>query len=190
MISARTVRLSLGARGPLLAILAVAALVTVSPAQADDPISSLPSGPKNLLVELSSDPAVIGEIAGAERSSEEWVAHLAGMETAMTDDQLTILADYLALNAPVTTSGTDVASIVAELAPDGRELFADNCFSCHGVTSYYLLQDRDVEGWMDIFGAPYHRRLLTGENERETFASYAAGAMPIAEDAIPEAWKQ
>lgn len=192
MNSAKTPHQSPRRRGPLLAVAAVAAfaLTTGVSAEADDPVSSLPSGPKNLLVELSSDPAVIGEIVAAERSSEDWVAHLAGMGTAMTEKQLTLLADYLALNVPATTSSSDVPGIVAELALDGRELFAANCFSCHGVASYYLLQDRDVDGWMDIFGAPYHRRLLTGDNERETFASYAAAAMPIAADAIPDAWRE
>jgi mono/diheme cytochrome c family protein len=175
---------------PLLGFAMLGAISTGVSAQTDDPLSSLPGGPKDLLGALSSDAAVIGELVGSERSSEKWVAHLTGMGTAMTDDQLAILADYLALNVPAETSGTDVAAILGELPPDGRELFAANCFSCHGVASYYLLQDRDEAGWMDIFGAPYHRRLLPGDNERETFASYAAHAMPIPADAIPEAWKQ
>jgi hypothetical protein len=175
-------------RLPLLGLAMLGALSTGVSAQTDDPL--LPGGPKDLLGALSSDAGVIGELVSAERSSEEWVVHLTGMGTTMTPDQLAILADYLALNVPAATSGTDVVAIVAELPPDGRELFAANCFSCHGVASYYLLQDRDEAGWMDVFGAPYHRRLLTGDNERETFASYAANAMPIPEDAIPEAWKQ
>lgn len=179
-----------GLRLPLLGLAMIAAMSTGAAAQADDPAASLPDGPKNLLGALGSDAGVIGELVGATRSSEEWLAHLSGMGTAMTSDQLAMLADYLARNAPAQTSGTDVAAIIGELPPDGRELFLANCFQCHGVASYYLLQDRDQSGWMDIFGAPYHRRLLTGDNERETFASYAAHAMPIAEDAIPEAWKQ
>lgn len=179
-----------GFHRPLLAFAMLGAIATAVSAQSDDPVSSLPSGPKDLLIELSDDPAVISEIVGAARSSEEWIDYLGGMGTTMTDDQVALLADYLALNVADTTSGTDVASIVAELAPDGRELFTANCSSCHAVASYYLLQDRDAPGWMSIFDAPYHRRLLTGENERETFASYASIAMPIAEEAIPEAWKQ
>lgn len=86
--------------------------------------------------------------------------------------------------------GDDAAAIAAGLPPDGRELFTRDCFSCHAVVDYYLLQDRDPAGWMAIFDAPYHRRLLTGDNERETFASYAAHMMPIAESDIPEAWKE
>jgi len=164
-------------------------VATVS-AQPDDPVASLPPGPKTLLTELSDDPAVITAMVGATRSSEDWLTELAGMGTTMTEDQQRSLADYLALNGPVVASGGDVASIVQALPADGRELFAATCSACHGVASYYLLQDRDTAGWMDIFGAPYHRRLLTGENERETFASYAAHAMPIPAEQIPEAWKQ
>lgn len=179
-----------GLRLPLIAFAMLGAISTGVSAQTDDPVSSLPGGPKDLLGAISSDESVIGELLAAERSSEEWMAHLTGMGTAMSVEQLAILADYLALNVPTATSGTDVVAIVGELPPDGRELFAANCFSCHGVASYYLLQDRDEAGWMGIFDAPYHRRLLTGDNERETFASYSAHAMPIPEDAIPEAWKQ
>ena len=165
-------------------------MVTGAAAQGEDPVATLPDSPKTLLGALGTDAAVIGEIVGAARSSEEWVVHLGAMGTAMTEDQMAMLADYLSRHAPVAVSGADVAAIVAELPADGRELFASNCLSCHGVVSYYLLQDRDEAGWMSIFDAPYHRRLLTGDNERETFASYAAHAMPIPEDAVPEAWKQ
>jgi len=64
---------------------------------------------------------------------------------------MAMLADYLSRHAPVAVSGADVAAIVAELPADGRELFASNCLSCHGVVSYYLLQDRDEAGWMSHF---------------------------------------
>ena len=177
-------------RTPVLALALLGAFATAASAQTDDPAASLPTGPKTLLVELGGDAAGLAEIVGATRSSEEWVAQLSGMGTAMSAEQVALLADYLALNVPAETSGTDVASIVEALPADGRELFVANCFSCHGVVAYYLLQDRDAAGWMEIFSAPYHRRLLTGDNERETFASYAAAAMPIPEAEIPEAWQQ
>jgi mono/diheme cytochrome c family protein len=177
-------------RRPLLAFAVLGAIITGAVAQGEDPVATLPDGPKTLLGALGSDAAAIGEIVGSARSSEEWVVHLGAMGTAMTEGQVAMLADYLSRNAPVAVSGTDAGAIVAELPADGRELFASTCFSCHGVVSYYLLQDRDEAGWMAIFDAPYHRRLLTGDNERETFANYAAHAMPIPEDTIPEAWKQ
>jgi len=165
-----------------------AVLVAGATAQADDALASLPSGPKNLLTEVAAEPATITEIAAAARTTDEWTAHLAGMGTEMTEDQVAILAEYLTLNTPAEIVGADVLALIASLPADGRELFAANCFSCHGVAKYYLLQDRDQAGWMDIFNAPYHRRLLTGDNERESFASYASHAMPIPEDQVPEAW--
>lgn len=173
----------------LCALLLVGATGNVI-AQTDDALATLPSGPKSLLTEVASDPAAIADLAGATRSVDEWTAQLAGMSTTMTEEQLAMLAEYLALNTPTEVSGADAAALIASMPADGRELFAANCFSCHGVVTYYLLQDRDQAGWMDIFAAPYHRRLLTGDNERETFASYASHAMPIPQDQVPAAWKQ
>ncbi|WP_193337382.1 c-type cytochrome [Devosia beringensis] len=159
-------------------------------AQTSDPIASLPSSPKDLLLSLTTDTAVLVEMVGTTASNAEWASDLAGRGTAMTPDQQAMLAEYLALNLPAAVTGTDVASMVQSLPPDGRELFAQTCFACHGVGAYYLQQDRDVDGWMDIFSAPYHRRLLTEDKQRETFASYAASAMPIAAADIPAAWQQ
>ena len=174
----------------LLALAVLGALATATSAQTVDPTDSLPPGPKQLLEALGSDPAGLGEIVASERSSEEWLAHLGGMPTEMTEAQLAMLSDYLSRHVPAATTGSDAATIIAGLPADGRELFVSSCFACHGVAAYYLLQDRDEAGWMDIFTAPYHRRLLTGDNERETFSSYAANAMPIPAETIPEAWRQ
>jgi hypothetical protein len=175
---------------PWLSTLVLSVAIGGAVAQAVDPVASLPGGPKNLLAELTDDPALLREIAGSERTAEAWTAYLAGLGQAMTEDQLAMLAEYLSLNTPAQADGDDIGAMVSSLPPDGRELFATGCSSCHGVVSYYLLQDRDAAGWMDIFVAPYHRRLLTGDNERETFAGYAARAMPIPENQVPPAWKQ
>jgi len=177
-------------RLPLLVLTLAGVMSMGALAQTSDPIASLPSSPKDLLLSLTTDTAVLGEMAGTTASSAEWASDLAGRGTAMTPEQQGMLAEYLALNLPAAVTGTDVASMVQSLPPDGRELFAQTCFACHGVAAYYLQQDRDVEGWMDIFSAPYHRRLLTEDKQRETFASYAASAMPIAAADIPAAWQQ
>lgn len=188
--SSRFYRASSGYRRSLVSIVLLGVLATPVSAQSDDPVTTLPSGPKDLLSQFSIDPAVIGDLTRSERSTQEWVAHLAGTGTAMTESEVAILAEYLALNLPFDAIGDDVPAILESLPLDGRELFAVNCLSCHGVASYYLLQDRDTTGWMDLFAAPYHRRLLTGENERETFSSYATHAMPISESDIPEVWQE
>ncbi len=173
-----------------LALLLLGGALGSASAQTADEVATLPAGPKALLAEIATDTAAVDEIADAERSADEWTAHLAGMNTALTEAQLGMLASYLALNTPAEVASGDAATLIGSMPKDGRELFAETCFSCHGVVDYYLLQDRDEAGWMDIFAAPYHRRLLTGDNERETFASYAASAMPIAAEQVPPAWQR
>ncbi len=176
-------------RRPLLVLTLIGAMTAAVLAQSADPVASLPASPKDLLAALTSDAAMIGQIAGTAQSSADWTSQLAGMGTSMTPEQVSLLADYLALNMPAPVSGSDAASLVAELPADGRELFAQTCFACHGVVPYYLEQDRDVDGWMAIFDAPYHRRLLSEGKQRETFASYAASAMPIDAADIPADWQ-
>lgn len=188
--SSRTLGALSGCRRYILSIAVFGSLTLPAAAQTDNPVLALPSGPKDLLSQFSTDPAEIGDIVRSQRSTEEWSAYLARSGPTMTEGELAILAEYLALNVPFAVTGADVPSMVDSLPMDGRELFAANCLSCHGAASYYLLQDRDAAGWLDIFAAPYHRRLLTEENERETFSSYAVHAMPIAEGDIPEAWRE
>ena len=177
-------------RRPLLAVTLIAAMTATVLAQSADPVASLPASPKDLLAALTTDTATIGQIAETTQSSADWTSQLSGMGTTMAPEQLALLAEYLALNLPAPVSGSDAASMIASLPADGRELFAQTCFACHGVVPYYLQQDRDVDGWMEIFSAPYHRRLLTEDKARETFASYAASAMPIAAEDIPADWQK
>lgn len=163
----------------------------LSPAMAD-PADALPPGPTELLrIVVGDDPGALGDIVGAERDMDGWLDVLAGLAPDMDEAQRAALADYLALNMPADPppEGEDVASRIAGLPADGKQLFAANCMSCHGVESYYLLLDRDFEGWMAIFDAPYHRRLLVEDAERETFASYAARFMPIEAEDVPEEWR-
>lgn len=173
------------------AILGGALLILPASALAE-PQEALPAGPKQLLSQaVGEDLDALAEIMAADRTAEEWRAHLGNEAPDIDEAGLDILAGYLALNMPVESApdGDSAEIAIAALPEDGREMFLQSCHSCHGVADYYLLQDRDAEGWMEIFDAPYHRRLLTGDNERETFASYAADAMPITEADIPEEWR-
>lgn len=156
-----------------------------------EPADALPPGPKEVLAEIVlDDEAALDSFLSAEREAEDWLGVLLGQAPQIDETQLRALADYLALNAPVEAEGEDVGARLAGLPMDGKELFLDGCVACHGVESYYLLLDRDFEGWMAVFDAPYHRRLMTGENERETFSSYAAHMMPIPAEDVPEEWRE
>ena len=173
-----------------LASLLTAALC-VTPALAD-PADVLPPGPKQSLAKIvGDDQNALAALLAATHSAEEWHTQLSADAHGLDDNQIAALADYLAYNVPPPNpvSGDSATAQIEALPLDGRELFLNSCFSCHGVEAYYLTQNRDQAGWMSLFDAPYHRRLLTGDNERETFASYATHAMPIAADAVPAEWK-
>lgn len=177
---------------PVRALAALAAIGCLAgPALAQDDLDeALPAGPKQILVEIvGEDGPALEAIASADRSLEEWLVYLEE-EAGQTDETARlILADYLSLNAPADVAGGAVADITAQLPRDGRELFVASCQACHGVASYYLLQDRTADEWIAIFEAPFHAQLLLEDGERETFASYAAHAMPMALDDIPPEWR-
>lgn len=184
-------RRPLGARSTASLALIVAVGLCAAPALAD-PADALPPGPKqSLAAVVGDDQDALAALLAATHSAEEWHTQLSADAHGLDDSQIAALADYLAYNVPPPNpvAGQSVAEKVAALPADGRELFLNSCFSCHGVEAYYLTQDRDQAGWMSIFDAPYHRRLLTGDNERETFASYAAHAMPIPADKVPAEWQ-
>ncbi|SFZ84532.1 hypothetical protein SAMN02983003_2068 [Devosia enhydra] len=150
-----------------------------------DAASALPPGPREALADrVGNDVATLETLLGQSRSAEAWQAELQGSADPAV---LAALGDYLARIAPAPTEASDVTSIVAALPADGKQLFVDNCLSCHGGDKYFLRQEKDFEAWMGIFDAPYHRRQLTGEGEREMFAGYAAITTPLALDPVPEA---
>lgn len=170
-------------RASILAALS-AGLLIVAPVLADAD-AALPPGPKqNLVLWAGDDAAALAGLLTEARDPEAWrsIFSAIGEESA-----LTALADYLALNLPVEATGEDVPALVTSLPPDGKEIFLVNCLACHGGDRYFLQQDRAMDGWMDIFDAPYHRRLLTEGVERESFASYAAATTPLVLDVVPEA---
>lgn len=167
-----------------LSTLAVAMVVS-APILADAE-TALPAGPKeNLALWAGDDAGALIALLGKSLSAADWSAELS---SAVEGGALPALADYLALNAPaeIPVDG-DVSAVLAALPLDGKQLFVQNCLSCHGGDRYFLQQSKTGEEWMGIFDAPYHRRLLTGGVERETFASYAAATTPLVLDSVPEA---
>ena len=76
--------------------------------------------------------------------------------------------------------------IASALPPDGRELAWNQCQSCHSLFSSYLTQDRDVQGWRNMFLSPFHRELKMTPQEREEFSRYSAINMPMKIEDVPE----
>lgn len=167
----------IAASGAALSVLALA------PAFADAG-AVLPPGPKeNLAAWADGDVAGLKSLLALSKSAEEFRADL---DTLSDERALATLAGYLALNTPLDMPGDDVPALIAALPLDGKELFVQNCLSCHGGDRYFLQQDKSAEDWMGIFDAPYHRRLLTEGMEREIFADYAAATTPLTLDPVPE----
>ncbi len=169
-------------RPVILAALSAGLLIS-APVLADAD-AALPPGPKQTLaLWAGEDAAALTVLLTEARGAEAWRSEFSGIGD---ESALTALADYLELNLPVEAVGADVQTLVASLPLDGKEIFLATCLSCHGGDRYFLQQDMAVDGWMGIFDAPYHRRLLTEGVERETFASYAAATTPLALDPVPD----
>ncbi|SFZ80850.1 hypothetical protein SAMN02983003_0168 [Devosia enhydra] len=167
-----------------IALVCAATFAALSLPALADGASALPPGPKEALAEqVGGDADALGVLLGQTNSVEAWQAQLQGDAAPAV---IAALGDYLARIAPIVVVG-DVGSVIATLPADGKQLFVENCLSCHGGDTYFLKQDKDFEGWVAIFDAPYHRRLLTGEGEREIFAGYAAATTPLSLDPVPEA---
>lgn len=162
----------------------IASVLIASAPVLADPGAELPAGPKEILEQWAkNDVAALAELLDKDLNSEAWQAEFGEIEG---QGSLTALTAYLALNAPVQVSGADVTAVLTILPPDGKELFLQNCLSCHGGERYFLQQSKTVDGWMAIFDAPYHRRLLVEGVERETFVTYAAETAPLSLDTVPE----
>ncbi len=149
----------------------------------------MPKGGKTLLLELTAKPAELREIGSARRSEAEWREFIAKHKTSMTERDVNELAAYLAINMPVPedalAKAQDSAALAAALPADGRELAWNQCQSCHSLFSGYLMQNRDAQGWRSIFLSPFHRNIKMTEQERETFARYAAFSMPTKAEDVP-----
>ena len=100
------------------------------------------------------------------------------------------LAGYLTVNFPLATKIPDnLANTdnIAQLLPaDGKELAVNQCQFCHSFFTGYLVQGREIVGWLSTFKAPFHKEIKMSEAERETFARYSATNMPMKFEDVPE----
>lgn len=164
-----------------LAVLAIAAFALAQAAGED--MNFMPKGGKTLLVELlgASSPQ-LRSIAQERRSEAQWREFVDARKTAMTEKQRATLAAYLSVNMPLASA----VQGASELPPDGRELAWNGCQNCHPLFAGYLTQDRELQGWRNIFLSPFHRELKMSTQEREEFSRYSAINMPMKIEDVPE----
>jgi hypothetical protein len=166
----------------------VAALATVvfTLALAADDLAFVPEGGKTLLVELvGSSPAQLRAVTQERRSEVQWLEFIDAQKKPMADKQRATLAAYLSVNMPLAAPAQGVSA----LPPDGRELAINGCQNCHPLFAGYLTQDRELQGWRNIFRSPFHRELKMSPQEREEFARYSAINMPMKIDDVPPDWR-
>jgi hypothetical protein len=129
-------------------------------------------------------------MSAAARSEADWSQFLAGRGTDLDDTELATLAAYLAVNMPLPREALDAAAkagdIGTALPADGRQLAWNDCQSCHSLFAGYLTQDRDLQGWQNMFQSPFHRELQMAPQERDEFARYSAINMPMKIEDVPE----
>ena len=153
----------------------------------------MPKGGKALLVQLLGHPldtTELNKIVKTKRTAEEWQTSLAPRTGAINESERRTLAEYLAVNMPLAEKTQEAEETkgggAAALPPDGQELAMNYCQFCHSFFSGYLMIDRDVQGWLGTFEAPFHREVEMTEKERETFARYSAINMPMKIEDVPE----
>lgn len=171
------------------ATVAVAALAQA----AGEDESFMPKGGRALLVELLGPRPRVEEfrqIASARNTDAQWSQFVASRAKPATEREKATLAAYLSVNMPLpaaTLQAVKADTIAAALPRDGRELAWNQCQFCHSLFSSHLTQNRDVQGWRNMFLSPFHRELKMTPQEREEFARYSAINMPMkVEDVPPE----
>jgi hypothetical protein len=164
-------------------------LISCSPLLAQDDERFMPKGGKTLFLELKdgSRASELREIGNIKHTEAEWRSYLAGKHKQLSDREARELAAYLAVNLPlpegaVAATGDDPASVLPD---DGRDLAWNGCQFCHSLYSGYLMQQRDVQGWRNVFLSPFHKNLKMTAQQRETFAYYSAINMPMKSTDVP-----
>jgi hypothetical protein len=168
-------------------------LASLLPALAQLDFNFMPKGGKTLLLELlgaPTDRVELRKIAETRRSEAEWRATLPVSAKNLDEQQQRTLAAYLAVNMPLAASAIQTIEksddAAAALPRDGRELGWNECQSCHSLFSSHLTQDRNLQGWLNMFQSPFHRELKMTAREREEFAHYSTINMPMKIENVPQ----
>lgn len=165
---------------------ALACLPVLATAQED--MAFMPDGGKTLLLETFLEEDLVNIVA-TKKTTKDWLIFLDKTPSELTKKQKQTLAEYLELNVPLTEGAfaTDVKTgeVAMAFPSDGKELAIANCQFCHSFFTGYLMQDRDLQGWRNVFIPPFHKELEMSEFERETFSRYSAINMPLKFDEVP-----
>jgi len=152
----------------------------------------MPKGGRTLLLQVLGPKPSVDEfrrIAQARNSEAQWVEFVAARGKALSPREAQTLSAYLAVNMPLPAPALQAAArpeVIGEALPrDGRELAWQQCQFCHSLFTSHLTQNRDVQGWRNMFMSPFHRELKMTPQEREEFARYSAINMPMKADDVP-----
>jgi len=163
-----------------IAVLAAAAFA-LAQAEGED-IAFMPKGGRTLLLELmGASSAQLRGVAQERRTEAQWREFVDTQKKPMSQKERATLAAYLFVNMPVAPAVQGATA----LPPDGRDLAWDGCQNCHSLFAGYLTQDRELQGWRNIFLSPFHRDLKMSPQEREEFARYSALNMPLKIENVP-----
>ena len=153
----------------------------------------MPKGGKALFVDVfgaAPDAATLDEMTAPARGEADWSSFLAARGSGLSDKELRTLSAYLAVNMPAKRDVLDAAAKAGDIATalpvDGRELAWNGCQGCHSLFAGYLTQDRDLQGWQNMFNSPFHRELKMAPQERDEFSRYSTINMPMKFEDVPE----
>lgn len=150
----------------------------------------MPKGGRTLLIEAlgpGAGVAALRPVLAARKTEAEWTAFAADRAAKASERERATLAAYLAVNMPAGAAAarTDATAMLAALPRDGRDLAWQQCQFCHSLFTSHLTQQRDAQGWRNMFQSPFHRELKMSPQEREEFSRYSAINMPMKVDDVP-----
>ena len=171
----------------LLAVVAAVFLFLSSRSAGAQDYAFMPKGGRDLLLEVLGGPNVeeLGKIETTRRTEAQWREFINTRKKTLSERERATLAAYLAVNMPLPQSAAKQDNAAAALPRDGRQLAWDQCQFCHSLFTSHLMQDRDAQGWRNMFMSPFHRELKMSAQEREEFARYSALNMPMKIEDVP-----